>query len=110
MKYKEITLGLGYTYQPEAYHSIKGEAHITVSIEEGDDIDVVETLIQKETQLLLIANLAGVQMTHNDINKGRTPLQLLAAMAEDAEDGTFPNTDSDLFEVSPEEDDEDDQW
>ena len=68
MKVKEFTLAVGYTYQPAAYHSAKGEASLTVIVEEGDDLDALREEARQDLLRNLVFNLAGVEGVHEKIH------------------------------------------
>lgn len=74
---KEITVSLGYTYQPAAYHSAKGEVTMVVEVGEDEDADVVAEETRREAALNLIRNLAGVETIHQKIDGGLDPSDLL---------------------------------
>lgn len=87
MKVKEITIGAGYTYQPAAYHSAKGEAHFTVEIEDGDDVDAVQEDIRQQIVNSIVHTLAGVDEVHMNIFKrGMDPKDLVKEVEQEAGD------------------------
>lgn len=83
MKVKETTLAIGYTYQPTAYHSIKGEASMVVEVGKDDDIDVVQDEMRKQLVVMLVANLAGVEEIHEQVRSGLDPSDLLKEMQKE---------------------------
>ena len=91
-KVKEITIGASYTYQPAQYHSAKGEAHFTVELEDGDDIDEVTEDMQADLVAQIVSTLAGVDKLHEQIYlKGNKPEDLLEqpdneVLVEDGDD------------------------
>jgi hypothetical protein len=86
-KTKEFTLTVGYTYQPAAYHSAKGEASITIELEEGDDVDVELERARESVVVNLIRNLAGVETVHKRIyGGGDDPIDLLDDVDMDEDD------------------------
>jgi hypothetical protein len=96
-KVKEITVGASYTYQPAQYHSAKGEAHYTVELEEGDDIDEVTEALREDLVTQIVMSLAGVDKLHEQIYiKGHKPEDLLDT----------PETDNEVLV----EDDDDEDW
>lgn len=96
MKVKEITIGAGYTYQPAAYHSAKGEAHFTVEIEDGDDIGQVQEEIREQVVDAIVRTLAGVDQVHQDIFKrGMDPKDLVKT--KQGEEGDIFTDDSDTW-------------
>lgn len=95
MKIKEITVGGSYTFQPQAYHSARGEASFTVEVEDGDDLEQVEDEIRSRVVQTIVRSLAEVDEVHQKL----------------AVQGLSP---SDLVEQDPEDDiltgDEDNKW
>jgi hypothetical protein len=84
MKVKEITVGMSYTYQAAPYHSVKGEASMTVELDENDDMAVVEPMVREGVLTVMLSNLAGVSIVHDKIyTKGMDPLTLLADTTEE---------------------------
>ena len=84
MKVKEITVGMSYTYQAAPYHSVKGEASVTVELDETDDLGVIESAVRESVLGVLLGNLAGVSIVHDKIyTKGMDPLTLLADTTEE---------------------------
>ena len=77
-KIKEVTVGASYTYQPAAYHSIKGEAHYLVEIEDGDDVDAVQDDLRQQLVNSIVHTLARVDEVHMAVHKkGFDPKDLL---------------------------------
>jgi hypothetical protein len=95
-KVKELHLSVAYTYQPAAYHSAKGEASMTVIVEDGDDVDVVAEEMRQELTQQLVFNLAGIEVVHDKIGKQGMDVQDLVdeinhepSIMEEAEDGDW---------------------
>lgn len=89
MKVREITIGVGYTYQPQAYHSAKAEAHFVVELEDDEDVGEAEQAAREQAIEALIRTLAGVDEVHTKISKkGLDPKDLLPSTVheEDEED------------------------
>lgn len=74
---KEVTISLGYTYQPAAYHSAKGEVSMVVEIGEDEDADVVIEETRQEAAINLVRSLAGVETIHKKIDSGLDPSDML---------------------------------
>jgi hypothetical protein len=64
-KVKEITVGGSYTHQAAQYHPIKGEAHVTMTIEEGDELEDVQIQAIQHVTETVIATLAGINVVHD---------------------------------------------
>lgn len=99
-KVKELHLSVAYTYQPAAYHSAKGEAAMTVTIEKDDDVDAVAEEMRRELVQHLVFNLAGIEVVHNKIHTGGCDVKDLVEeiqkepdMMEEAEDGDWTGYD-----------------
>jgi hypothetical protein len=83
-KVKELHVGVSYTYQPAAYHAAKGEAAVTLEIEDGEDFKEVASKVRDEIMQILVMNLAGVGEVHEDIyKKGLDPVDLLEGADDD---------------------------
>ena len=83
MKVKELTVGMSYTYQAAPYHSVKGEASVTVELDETDDLGVIESAVRESVLGVLLGNLVGVAVVHDQIyTKGMEPLALLEATTD----------------------------
>ena len=74
---KEVTIALGYTYQPAAYHSAKGEVSLVVEIGEDEDPEVVIEEARQDAAINLVRSLAGVETIHRKIDSGLDPSDLL---------------------------------
>jgi len=88
MKVKELGMSIGYTYQPEPYHSIKGEMSVLVTVEEGDDIEVIKQEMESTLHQDLLKNLAGVTVIHGKLSEGYTPEQLITGEDDGEEEWT----------------------
>jgi len=66
-KIKEITVGGSYTFQAAQYHPIKGEAHITMTVEEGDELEDVQIQATQHVTETVIAMLAGINVVHEKL-------------------------------------------
>ena len=88
MKYKEITLGGSYTYQPAAYHAIRGEATIVVELQEDDDLAEIQGEVRRDITAMILRQIAEVdENLHGKLyNGGITPLGLLQAAQNQDED------------------------
>ena len=84
MKIKEITVGGSYTFQPQAYHSARGEASFTVELEEGDDLEQIEEEVRGRVIQTIVRSLAGVDVIHQKLAvQGHDPQDLVEADPED---------------------------
>jgi hypothetical protein len=64
-KVKEITVGGSYTHQAAQYHPIKGEAQVTMTVEEGDELEDVQIQAIQHVTETVIAALAGIDVVHD---------------------------------------------
>ena len=84
MKIKEITLGGSYTFQPQAYHSARGEASFTVELEDGDDLEQIEEEVRSRVIQTIVRSLAGVDEIHQKLAvQGLNPSDLVEQDPED---------------------------
>lgn len=89
MKIKELGMSVSYTFQPEAFHSIRGEASMLVSLEDGDDIEAVKEGMREDLRVDLLKSLAGVEKVHVAIHQGNDPMDLIEADNEDEDWGDW---------------------
>ncbi len=84
MKVKEITVGGSYTFQPQAYHSARGEASFTVELEDGDNLEQIEEEMRSRVIQTIVRSLAGVDVIHQKIAvQGLNPSDLVEQDPED---------------------------
>lgn len=84
MKIKEITVGGSYTFQPQAYHSARGEASFTIELEEGDDLEQIEEEVRSRVVQTIVRSLAGVDEVHQKLAvQGLSPSDLVEQDPED---------------------------
>ena len=75
----EITLGGSYTFQAAQYHPIKGEALITMAVDEGEDLEDVKIQLAQQVTESVIAALAGISVVHDKLyTKGGSIEDLVA--------------------------------
>jgi hypothetical protein len=84
VKIKEITVGGSYTFQPQAYHSARGEASFTIELEEGDDLEQIEEEVRSRVVQTIVRSLAGVDEVHQKLAvQGLSPSDLVEQDPED---------------------------
>lgn len=77
MKIKEVGMSVSYTFQPEPFHSIRGEASVLVSIDDDDDVELVKEGLRDGLRTDLLKSLAGVEKVHVAIHQGSDPMDLI---------------------------------
>lgn len=81
MKIKEFTVAVGYTFQPQPYHSTKGEVSLVVEVAEDEDVDVALEEARIHALTNLVRNLAGVELVHIKLyDDGFDPSDVLKEM------------------------------
>lgn len=86
-KVKEITLGGSYTFQAAPYTPIKGESQVTMVVEEGDDIEDVQSEAALAVVQNIVAMIAGVNVIHDKLHvKGMSVEAFLSGEEEDDEE------------------------
>ena len=105
-KLKEITLGGSYTFQAAPYTPVKGEAQVTMALEEGDNVEDVQVQAAQLVTENVIAMLAGINVIHDKIhNKSYSVEDLVGELdgKEIVDDWEDPDDDSPIL---PEGDDD----
>jgi hypothetical protein len=97
----EITLGGSYTFQAAQYHPIKGEALITMTVDEGEDIEDVKIQLAQHVTEGVIASLAGISVVHDKLYTKGGRIEDLVAEAGGWDDEPI---------VALEEDDDEEDW
>lgn len=84
MKIKELTVGASYTFQPQAYHSARGEASFTIEVEDGDDLELIQEELRGQVVQSIVRTLAGVDVVHQKLAvSGMDPQDLVEQDPED---------------------------
>lgn len=68
MKITEIRVTLGYTYQIEQYHPIRGEFSVLASVDAKDDLESVKADLQEFATVGLLNNLDELAGIHKGIS------------------------------------------
>jgi hypothetical protein len=91
---KDITVGGSYTYYPEAYRPIKGEAAITFQLVGGEDEAEATSIMRERVTEMILEQIAIISGVHAEIEKGVTPQELVNG--EDEDDDSIILEDDDL--------------
>ena len=80
---KNITVGGSYTYYPEQYRPIKGEAAITFELLDGEDEAEATGIMRGRVTEMIVEQIAVIMGVHDEIEKGISPKDLVTEEEED---------------------------
>jgi hypothetical protein len=83
---KEITVGGSYTYYPEQYRPIKGEASITFQLVGDEDEREATSIMQGRATEMILEHIVGIMQVHEEIENGSSPKDLIEEDEEKADD------------------------